>query len=660
MATQANRLIRITLQVVGAAASQGKLSGFTDTLDDLGLSVGKLSAAGGLALIAAAAADFGRESFTAAAQAERLTVANSRLAKGLNTTTDVLVRGVQQATLGTIDKLTTLQVTNKAMLFGIAETQSEMESLARIAVTLGRATGEGTAKSFDDLVVALSRGSPLILDNLGIQLSLSQAYEEYAAQLGKLPNQLTNNEKQQAFLNVAQQKGLDLTNELGGVQQDSLSDMENYTRAVNDLKVAFGGFVTEASGGASAAASFLDNITEGFEGLSSGLGSLRQGYDLIVSGNADIAGGFSALGGLLSNSDTLLEQASEARQNMRDAKQAELDAARNQVPTEKEITDEIREQVALTNDIAMLRKGMTKFGFGSVGALSQDAGFGDLTGIQMTTVADDKAAATEIAEHKAREEERAAKQAQRAWERQQREYARQVEANARQLQSLVERNLTPTLSEVWEAPVDDRRIDENARRLADVASKGFASPWLASLRSMFGGQDFFQPIIEAINAGDGGMLQRAASSLLTSPALTQLWDIELIKQKVREDYARQNARQQLINTVMQELSSEGFSVSQEQVQTQFGGLSKQIGLGLSMAIPEGFKSANLGQKMLESMSKDLRSDNANFADVTRVLLRGIGNEMMNQIDIISDALLDALADKISIRLGGATGLEVRP
>jgi hypothetical protein len=47
----------------------------------------------------------------------------------------------------------------------------------------------------------LGRGSALILDNLGIVIDLEEAYESYAAQMGKTANQLTDVEKKQAMVN---------------------------------------------------------------------------------------------------------------------------------------------------------------------------------------------------------------------------------------------------------------------------------------------------------------------------------------------------------------------------------------------------------------------------------------------------------------------------
>ena len=45
--------------------------------------------------------------------------------------------------------------------------------------------GQDATKSLDDLITALGRSSPMILDNLGLSVKLGEANEKYAQKLGK-------------------------------------------------------------------------------------------------------------------------------------------------------------------------------------------------------------------------------------------------------------------------------------------------------------------------------------------------------------------------------------------------------------------------------------------------------------------------------------------
>lgn len=78
-------------------------------------------------------------------------------------------------TRGLVDDLALMTAANRGALLGLTDMGIDMAELAGIATTLGRAVGQDAAKSTDDLTVALARQSPMILDNLGIKMSLSDA-----------------------------------------------------------------------------------------------------------------------------------------------------------------------------------------------------------------------------------------------------------------------------------------------------------------------------------------------------------------------------------------------------------------------------------------------------------------------------------------------------
>lgn len=84
---------------------------------------------------------------------------------------------------------------------------SQLERLTKVAkgasVTLGRDLGD----SLDRLVRGTAKLEPEILDELGIIVRLDQASERYASTLNKQVNQLTQYEKQQAFLNATLEQG---------------------------------------------------------------------------------------------------------------------------------------------------------------------------------------------------------------------------------------------------------------------------------------------------------------------------------------------------------------------------------------------------------------------------------------------------------------------
>lgn len=77
-----------------------------------------------------------------------------------------------------------------------------MELVQKMAIR----TGQSAEFLTDSFGRAISRLSPLILDNLGIQVSLKEANEAYAASVGKSSDNLTKYEQKIGFMNMALEK----------------------------------------------------------------------------------------------------------------------------------------------------------------------------------------------------------------------------------------------------------------------------------------------------------------------------------------------------------------------------------------------------------------------------------------------------------------------
>lgn len=131
--------------------------------------------------------------------------------------------------------------------------------------------------------------------------------------------------------------------------------------------------------------------------------------------------------------------------------------------------------------------------------------------------------------------------------------------------NIISGKLQTTFQEVFKLPEGSAdEADEPARRLATVAAAGFGSEWLAQLGQQFSGQAFWQPMAAAIAAGDEGQLKAAATGALTQFSqglIPQLWDVEVIKGQVRAQIQQGRIKEQLIETVKQELGAEGVTAA---------------------------------------------------------------------------------------------------
>ena len=114
----------------------------------------------------------------------------------------VAIDKLQEATNGTLSEFDLFQQANNAMVLGVTKNSDEMADMFDMAQRLGSALGKDTAHAVESLVTGIGRQSRLMLDNIGIVVKSEEAYEQYAIELKKNVNQLTDSEKKQAFMNA--------------------------------------------------------------------------------------------------------------------------------------------------------------------------------------------------------------------------------------------------------------------------------------------------------------------------------------------------------------------------------------------------------------------------------------------------------------------------
>jgi len=206
-----------------------------------------------------AVAAFGAESLARGAQLEALGGSFERLAGGAQNA-DQMLRAMRAGTSGMVDDLALMTSGNKAMLLGLGLSAQEMGRLAQTATVLGRAMGMDATKSIDDLITALGRSSPMILDNLGLSVKVGEANEAYAAQLGKAASALTDAEKKQAFMNAAMAAAAQKVAELGEVQLTAAEHGTKLWTSIVNLGDALGNLAVSNG----LVNSQLSRLTEGF------------------------------------------------------------------------------------------------------------------------------------------------------------------------------------------------------------------------------------------------------------------------------------------------------------------------------------------------------------------------------------------------------------
>lgn len=212
------------------------------------------------------------------AELNRIRTSFTSLTEAIDVSGDMMLAVSRTRTRGLISDLDLMGAANKAMLLDLPVTAQQMGTMAEAAVALGRAMGQDATKSLDDLITALGRSSPLILDNLGLTVKVGEANEKYAAQLGISTSALTDAQKKTAFFNAAMEAAERKVEELGGIHLTT-SDQ------VGRLTTALGNYVT----GAAAAIDGSNALGDSIGGLADAAERAAARMDLLREARANLA-----------------------------------------------------------------------------------------------------------------------------------------------------------------------------------------------------------------------------------------------------------------------------------------------------------------------------------------------------------------------------------
>lgn len=128
---------------------------------------------------------------TSGAELDRLASANT-----------LSINKAAEATRGYVSKVDLLKAANMSAAFGLGQTERSFAKLAEASVIMSQRLGVDANYALSSLITGLSRQSKVLLDNLGIVVSVEKANQDYAASVNKTTTQLTDAEKKTAFMNA--------------------------------------------------------------------------------------------------------------------------------------------------------------------------------------------------------------------------------------------------------------------------------------------------------------------------------------------------------------------------------------------------------------------------------------------------------------------------
>lgn len=175
------------------------------------------------------------------ATVEQTAISFQRVVEAAGGTTNIL-KEYEAVSRGTIATSDLMQATNQALVGTTGEFRGAMLDalpalleMARASSILNPQLGD-TTQQFDRLTLGLKRLEPRILDDIGIELRLTEVNRKYAEQLGKTSDELTTNERSFALLNAVMEKQAEYVKLAGDGAASSVDPYMRLEAAFKNLK----------------------------------------------------------------------------------------------------------------------------------------------------------------------------------------------------------------------------------------------------------------------------------------------------------------------------------------------------------------------------------------------------------------------------------------
>lgn len=260
---------------------------------------------------------------------------------------------LRAASMGTVDD-TKLMASTTALLSGTSGELSrqlqnatpQLMEMAKAANKLNPTLGD-TTYMYESLALGIKRGSPMILDNLGITVKIEEANKRYAESIGLSADALTKEQQQMALLNAVLEKGNILIQQAGGAAgaaTDGFSKFEAATKNLGDsIKSNLAGPVGWVVGGLADMISGMSDAQREALGLAAAVLREAESYEEYVTRTKEAVEAqrmyIDGQGNLRASNGEVLEQnylLNEAKWEEGDAIQRAREAAEQMGDTRRE------------------------------------------------------------------------------------------------------------------------------------------------------------------------------------------------------------------------------------------------------------------------------------------------------------------------------------
>ncbi|OGO41572.1 MAG: hypothetical protein A2Z04_06600 [Chloroflexi bacterium RBG_16_57_9] len=223
----------------GGTAGAGGIRGLWNELGQAGgLAAGLIGIYSATRLIKA-----GFEEAEKAAKLKDVSEGFRAMTERFNTDGAQMLASLRDISRGTVSDMDLMQRSMSAMALTSGVMAKDMDRAMGLVRAAAKSGLGSTDYLFQSLLLGIGRLSPRIIDNLGLTVDLSDAYERYAAEHGKTVDALTKTEQQQAVLNETFRVGATVFGDFSQAQDLATDKYDKLRVSQEQLKLSVGGLV---------------------------------------------------------------------------------------------------------------------------------------------------------------------------------------------------------------------------------------------------------------------------------------------------------------------------------------------------------------------------------------------------------------------------------
>lgn len=264
---------------------KSEAGGLTEAVTGIGAAFGIAFGVEALKGMAEAGVEMAREG----AQAERLEGSFNALATKAGQSGDEMLKAMKAASQGTISDSALMLDANTAFSLGAARNTKDLTDLMDVASVRAKAMGLSTADAFNMLTEGIGRKAERQLKSLGIDVDAAAANDAYAQSLGTTSDKLSEQQQKTALLNAVLANSKVAIAANAGAARDAAGDFEAYDTAVKNAQDEVGKFLAPSvAAGANILTGYLDGQIKMLKNEEAALNAAWVASKNFVTGTHDL------------------------------------------------------------------------------------------------------------------------------------------------------------------------------------------------------------------------------------------------------------------------------------------------------------------------------------------------------------------------------------